>query len=328
MKTSWISFISSEDEIGMLAKEFDAMLDLLEQRNQEIQESADQLEDKVVERTAELQKKNDDLRRTIQLLRETRQQLVIAEKLAALGELTAGVAHEINNPTAVILGSLDVLLTELGDAAEPVQTEIDIAIEQVYRIKDIINNLLQYARPDEYAGYISRVDINDLIEDSLKLLRHLQKDNDFIINLDLQATETVEINAQECQQVIVNLIVNAIHALPEKGGGEIRVQTRNWDSKGVMISVKDNGRGIPEEKLTQIFNPFFSTKQAGKGTGLGLSVSYSLIRRYGGNITVESKVGEGAEFCIWILSKPQLMEDEETIAEQLQLIETEARRIN
>ncbi|CAA6821860.1 MAG: Signal transduction histidine kinase [uncultured Thiotrichaceae bacterium] len=328
-----VGAVASKDEIGVLAKELDAMLDLLEHREQEIQNSADQLENKVIKRTAELQRKNDDLRRTIQLLRETRQQLVIAEKLAALGELTAGVAHEINNPIAVILGSLDIITSELGKAAEPVKEEIDIAIQQVYRIKDIINNLLQYARPDEYAGYLGVININELIEDSLKLVKHLQKDNNFTITLDLQATEFVEINAQECQQVIVNLIVNAIHALPEAESGnaqkgQIIIRTRNWNNKGVMLGVKDNGSGIPKDKQGQIFNPFYSTKSPGKGTGLGLSVSYSLIRRYGGNITVESEEGKGAEFGVWILAEPKIMEDEETIAEQLQGIEDESKRID
>ena len=326
-KPKRVGLVASEDEIGVLATELDAMLDLLEHRKQEIQHSADLLETKVVERTAELQKKNDDLRRTIELLRETRQQLVIAEKLAALGELTAGVAHEINNPTAVILGSLDVLVEELGEAAEPVQDEIDITIEQVYRIKDIINSLLQYARPDEYAGYMTQVDVNELVEDSLKLVRHLQKDNDFTIKLDLQTDATVEINAPECQQVIVNLIVNAIHALPKLDEGLIKIRTRNWNNKGVMLSVRDNGKGITKEHQAHIFNPFFSTKQVGEGTGLGLSVSYSLIRRYGGNITVESELGKGAEFCVWILTEPRMMDDEEAIAEQLLGIENEAKII-
>lgn len=321
-----VGIVASQDELGVLACEFDAMLDLLEHREEVIQKAADQLEHKVEKRTAELQKKNDDLSRTIQLLRETRQQLVIAEKLAALGEFTAGVAHEINNPTAVILGSLDIMLSELGDAANPVKEEFNIAIEQVYRIKDIINNLLQYARPDEYAGYIQQLDINKLVNDSLKLIQHLKKEKDFSIKLDLQATTLVEINAQECQQILVNLIVNAVHALPLVNG-LIHIRSRDWNNKGIMVGVRDNGSGIAKDIVNQIFNPFFSTKQTAKGTGLGLTVSYSLIRHYGGNLTVESEMGKGTEFCLWILTEPKLMEDEETITEQLKAIEAESAMI-
>lgn len=319
-----VGAIQSKDEIGLLATEFDAMLEQLEHREKIIQENANELENKVIERTTELQKKNDDLSRTIQLLRETRQQLVIAEKLAALGEFTAGVAHEINNPTAVILGNLDIMITQLGDAVAPVQDEIDIAIEQVYRIKDIINNLLQYARPNEYAGYIQPIDINELVKNSLKLIKHLQNEKEFVIEQDLQATHWIEINSQECQQVLINLIVNAVHAI-SSSDGHIRIQSKNWDNKGIVLSVKDNGVGIAKEVQQQIFNPFFSTKETGEGTGLGLSVSYSLIRRYGGNITVESSLGKGSEFCLWILSESKIMVDEEAIREQLHAIETESK---
>ncbi len=315
-----VGLIESQDELGTLSREFDDMLDQLQLRNQEIQQWADSLEDKVDSRTAELKKKNQDLENSIQLLRQTRQQLVAAEKLAALGELTAGVAHEINNPTAVMLGNLDVMVEELGGNAEPVQKEIDLVIEQIYRIKDIINRLLQYAHPDEYAGYISSIDVNPLVKDTLELVHHLRRESLLKIDLDLTATLFVEINSQELQQVLVNLLVNAIHALPEQQG-KISIQSRNWNNKGVVICIKDNGKGIEKNHLKQIFNPFFSTKGQGEGTGLGLSISYGLMRRYGGNISAESELGSGSEFSVWILTEPQMMEDEEEIAEQLRVIE-------
>ena len=315
-KSERIGSITSQDEIGILANEFDAMLDLLHERNEVIRASADQLEHKVDERTAELQHKNKDLLRTINVLQETRQQLVIAEKLAALGQLTAGVAHEINNPTAVMLGNIDVLVDELGPAIEPVQHEIDLIVEQVYRIKDIIDSLLQYARPEEYAGYLADVDINELIRQTLKLINHYQKNSQFEIRLELNADRHIQINQQELKQVIVNLLVNAIHAL-DNNKGWIRLTTRNWDDKGVAISIEDNGEGLDESAMSSVFNPFYSTKGQGEGTGLGLSVSYGLIRRYGGNITVQSSPGEGACFTIWLLTEPDLVEDEETIIEQM-----------
>ncbi len=318
-----IGSVRSRDEIGELAREFDGMLDLLEERRRQLQEAAGRLEHKVAERTAELERTNTAQRRTIRLLRDTRQQLVVAEKLAALGELSAGVAHEINNPMAVMLGNLDVIRYELGIAAEPVQWELDLVIEQVYRIKDIVNRLLQYARPDEFAGFVTAIDVNALARDTLELVQHLRSNREFEIQLDLNAVIAPRINRQELQQVLVNLLVNAIHALPPQGG-KVRVGSRDWEDKGVVLSVADNGAGMEEDQLGHIFSPFYSTKDQGEGTGLGLSVSYGLIRRYGGNITVHSQPGEGAEFRVWLLQEPVLTEDEETIAEQLHAIEAEA----
>ena len=322
-KQTRIGAVTSRDEIGVLASEFDAMLDLLHQRNQEILASADQLEHKVTERTAELQQKNEDLHRTISVLQETRQKLVNAEKLAALGELTAGVAHEINNPTAVMLGNIDVLVDELGPAIAPVQHEVDLIIEQIYRIKDIINNLLHYAHPEDYDGYMAEVDVNELVHQTLKLISHYQNKYRFDIQLELKAVRGIRINQQELKQVIVNLLVNAIHAIDENDGW-IRIITRDWADKGVAISIEDNGTGMDEVAMSRIFNPFYSTKMQGEGTGLGLSVSYGLIRRYGGNLTVRSSPGEGACFTIWLRAEPELVEDEETIIEQLHAIERDS----
>ena len=311
-----IGDVPSRDEIGELAREFDGMLDLLQERNQQIQLAADQLEIKVEERTAELKRRNAELSQTISVLRQTRKALVEAEKLAALGELTAGVAHEINNPTAVILGNLDVLVQELGTQLEPVNAEIELIIEQIYRIKDIINNLLQYARPAEYAGYVSEVDVNSVIEDTRKLVQHMIKNTHISMTFDYGATRSIQINVQELQQVFINLLVNAIHAVdPQRGA--IGIRTCDWDKRGVIVQCRDNGAGIAGADLDKIFNPFFSTKEQGEGTGLGLSISYSLMRRYGGHISVTSDLGKGSTFSVYLLSEPEFQEDEATIVEQL-----------
>jgi len=311
--------VPSKDEIGELARGFDAMLDLLNERNHQIQQWADQLEDKVDERTAELRLRNDELHRAIEVLRDTRQKLVLAEKLAAVGELTAGIAHEINNPTAVMLGNMDLILDELGGHADSVKPEINLVIEQIYRIKDIINSLLQYARPDEYVGYMSQVDVNQLVHQTLPLVRHLEKKGQFEIKLELTSTLQIEISSKELQQVFVNLIVNAAHSL-KSSDRVISLETADWADKGVVVRVRDRGIGMSPDLARQVFNPFYSTKEQGEGTGLGLSVSYGLIRRYGGNITVESTEGEGTVFSVWLLHEPQLINDEETITEQLHAI--------
>jgi two-component system NtrC family sensor kinase len=311
-----IGDVASQDEIGELAREFDAMLQLLRERNREIQEAADSLEQKVELRTAELKRKNDDLQRTIELLREARHRLVMAEKLAALGELTAGMAHEINNPMTVILGNLDLLVEELGAAAEPARREIDLIVEQVYRVKEIIDNLLQYARPTRDPGELEVIDVAEVLKDTLTLVQHLTHRSDIALRLESKATRLVRIHRQELQQVLVNLLVNAVHALGGRDG-IIHLQSRDWDEKGVVISIRDTGPGIPPEQLERVFAPFYSTKATGKGTGLGLSISYDLVRRYGGTITVQSPSGQGAEFRVWLLCEPELSDEDTTIAEQL-----------
>ena len=318
-----IGKIVSKDEIGSLANEFDVMLDLLNDRKIMMQNWADELEEKVEERTSELKLKNTELVNTIQVLRKTRQKLVVAEKLAALGELTAGVAHEINNPTAVMLGNLDVIIAEMGSSLEPVQDEIDLVVSQIYRIKDITNNLLQYARPDAYAGYLSEIDVNTLISETLKLLQHLRSDLDFKIDLDLESTLMIKINQQELQQVLVNLFSNAIQALPQEKG-RINIRTNDFQGKSVQIFIQDNGHGMAENIVSKAFNPFYTTRGQGEGTGLGLSISYGLIRRYGGNIEVTSSLNVGTEFIVTLYCDPVMIEDEEMIQEQLEEIEASA----
>lgn len=316
-----IGKIESKDEIGALANEFDVMLDLLNKRKFQIQRWANELEQKVDERTSELKLKNSELTSTIAVLTKTRQQLVIAEKLAALGELTAGVAHEINNPTAVILGNIDVITAEMGAQIEPVQDEVDLIIEQIYRIKDITTNLLQYAKPDAYAGYMNEIDVNQLIKETSKLVQHLRSDISYTLELSLDASILVRINRQELQQVLVNLMTNSIQALPDTNG-LVSVNSRNFGHKGVQIIVKDNGIGMDIDSTSKVFNPFYTTKTQGEGTGLGLSISYGLVRRYGGNIEVASDLNSGTEFIITLLRDPVLLEHEDMLQQQLEEIES------
>ncbi len=304
-----IGDVGSEDEIGLLAHEFDAMLDRLQQHARLIEVSHDSLERKVAERTRALQRKNADLERTIALLRQTRRQLVEAEKLAALGELTAGVAHEINNPVAVILGNVEVLRDELGEAAAPVRAEIDLIIRQVYRIKAIVDNLLNYAKPATGfdGGELQRIDVNAVIGDTLSLMRHTFRKSGVEACFEPGEIGLVGLHQQVLQQVMLNLLGNAVNAMPQ--GGEIGVVTKPWGSRGAIIVVRDSGTGIAQEHMARLFEPFFTTRP--EGTGLGLPISYGLIRRYGGRITVRSTPGKGAEFRVWLLYEPVFIEDEE-----------------
>ena len=174
--------VETRDELGELAHQFDHMLDSLQRREDEIRRAAETLEHKVAVRTGELQDRNQRLQDTIDLLRRTQDKLVAAEKLAALGELTAGVAHEINNPSAVILGNIEVLRDELGTAIAPVRTEIDLIIEQVYRIRAIVDNLLRYSRPVPNSASVEALVVRAVIEDTLLLVRHEAKQKRVVIS--------------------------------------------------------------------------------------------------------------------------------------------------
>lgn len=304
-----ISDIRSQDEIGELARQFNAMLDLLQQRNREIQRAADNLELQVEKRTRQLEKKNTDLQTTVKLLHETRERLLTAEKLASLGQMAAGIAHEINNPTAVILGHIDLLVSELGSAADGIQSDIEMIVQQCERIRYIVDSLLQFARPNppEDEIDVEDVDVNRAVEDTLPLVRHALQKVPVKVNKRLRASRNVRIRRYELQEVLINLLLNAARASLVNGG--IDITTADWNTRGVVISVRDNGVGIAPENVGRVFDPFFTTDSS-HGTGLGLSVSYGLIRRYGGEITVESEPGHGSVFHVWLLQHPVLAEQQ------------------
>lgn len=293
--------LASHDEIGELARQFDAMLDLLEQRSHEIREAAEKLESKVEERTSELRHKNLRLQETIDELRETQRQLAVAEKLAALGELTAGVAHEINNPAAVIQGNLEILREELGEHVEPVRTEVELIFDQVERIRAIVEKLLRYSRPTEFRGRLESVDVREVIGETLVLVRHELERARIGVRRTYAESGRVAIDRQELQQVLVNLFMNAAQAM--EPGGTLRLTTSDWEDRGVRVDVADDGCGIAPENIGRVFDPFFTTRRKG-GTGLGLSVSYALVRRYGGDLTVASEPGRGATFTLYLLREP------------------------
>lgn len=284
------------DELGNLSRHLDQLLDTVHHQNRELKVWGEQLDRKVVARTAELEQAN-------KLLIQAQQQLVLAEKLAAIGEITAGVAHEINNPVAVLQGNLDVLRDTLGSATQPVQGELKLMDQQIHRINTIVTKLLQFASPGEFAGYIEAVAVDEVVTDSLVLVRHLLSQNRIEVRHNRHATLPVAINQGELQQVLINLCTNAIHAM--QNGGILTIETGDWadaqGARGVLIQVSDTGSGIKKEDLGRVFDAFFTTKRQG-GTGLGLSISYTLIARYGGTITVKSEEGRGTQFTVRLLA--------------------------
>lgn len=284
------------DEIADLARSLDHLLDTVRRQNRELKDWGDELDRKVVERTAELARANE-------ALKQAQRQLALTEKLAAIGQITAGVAHEINNPVAVIQGNLDLLRELLGAHATPVKGELALIDQQIVRIHTIVAKLLQFASPEEFSGYVQPIDVDDAIADSLLLVRHLMKDGGVEVTHVRGAHAAVRINRGELQQVLINLFTNAVHAM--KGRGHLAIESSDWSDTdedghprhGVDIAVRDDGCGIAAEHLARVFDAFFTTKQ-GKGTGLGLSISYTLVARYGGSIRVDSRPGAGSTFTV------------------------------
>ncbi|HEX6736208.1 MAG TPA: cache domain-containing protein [Azonexus sp.] len=293
-----VGAVASQDELGVLAGHFDHLLDRLQAQAGSLKRWGESLDAKVAERTAALEQAVADLK-------AAQSQLVMTEKLAAIGQLTAGVAHEINNPVAVIQGNLDVLRDLLGEAAEPVAPEIRLIHEQVQRIRLIVAKLLQFARPQDYVGYLEPVAPATLIHDSLVLVGHLLKKGNIAIEQHLDSARQVLCNRNELQQVLINLLVNAIQAMPD--GGVLTLASEDWDEAdmpvGLRLVVCDSGQGIDEDDRQRLFQPFFTANKP-DGTGLGLWVSQSLIERYGGRISVDSAPGRGTRFVVWLRFEP------------------------
>lgn len=300
-------YLDPDHELAQLGRQFDAMLDRQAAHRQQLARSADELEQKVAERTQSLEQKTAELEHHIHMLTQARQQLLISEKLAALGELCAGVAHEINNPLAVILGNVELMKLELGEAAEPVGEELALVLAQIERIRAITRSLLQYSRPGDYETTPVWQHLTPIIEESLTLVRSALRQQQVNLVADLKAQQPIEADRQQLLQVLINLLVNASHALGEQG--EIRVESRDWfdeagQLQGAEVRVIDNGSGIEAAIIDKIFDPFFTTRAT--GTGLGLALSHRIISRWGGELLVDSTPGQGSCFTIRLLSHARL----------------------
>lgn len=281
------------DEIGQVASELDHLLNQVQERDAELRLWNTELNQRVEERARELQQANEQLETTTK-------KLIMSEKLAAIGEITAGIAHEINNPIAVIQGNIEVIQSIIGSEADNAKNEFRLIDQQLTRISEMVTKLLRFSKPQEYAGAFERYIVADVIDDTLPLVQHLLKNTMISIERDDHATRLIVMSRTELQQVLVNLIVNACHAMPQ--GGKIALRSFDSDmdqTPGVLVEVSDNGSGMAPEVATRIFDPFFTTKRR-EGTGLGLSISQMLVTRHGGTISVTSKPGEGATFTVWL----------------------------
>jgi PAS domain S-box-containing protein len=243
------------------------------------------------------------LRQSMEQLKATEAQLIQAAKLAAVGELAAGVAHEINNPLTSILGFAELLLnTSPPDV--PFRRDLEIIDHQAARARDIVRNLLDFARQTKFQR--QACDVNRVVQQTLDLIRqHLEKSGVVIEEQYDPQLGLLTLDGGQMKQVFLNLITNASQAMP--GGGRLRVSTARVGDE-VVVAVSDTGAGIPPELRDRIFDPFFTAKPTGQGTGLGLSVSLGIVQEHGGRITVESQLGQpasgsgpgGSTFSVWL----------------------------
>jgi signal transduction histidine kinase len=274
--------IERKDEIGQLAAVFDLMTFRLRRRTAQ----AARLTAETIERNKELADANTRLQ-------VAQQQLVQSEKLASVGQLTAGIVHDVKNPLGVIKGLAEEVEEQVATDPEVV-SQLKLIRDSAVRANTIVSDLLKFARQSN--PELSYQNICATVETSARLTDYLARKASVKVSTELPSSGVMAFyDAQLIEQVLINLIQNAIQAMPKGGSLRLKViQKEDW----VETSVQDTGTGIKKENLSRIFDPFFTTKPAGEGTGLGLSVSYGIVAQHGGEILVDSKVGKGTTFTI------------------------------
>jgi two-component system NtrC family sensor kinase len=272
---------SSEGEIAELAASFNIMLKSLRQMRADLEEWGRTLEEKVRERSEELVAMHN--------------RVAQSERLASLGLLAAGVAHEVNNPLGGIL-SLTALTLEDMRPDDPNRENLAEVLKQTERCRDIVRSLLEFSRQSAVSTEL--VDLNKILQDTLSLVaKQAQFFNINVVKDWAAQLPPVVADKSQLQQVFINILMNAAQALAERGTVTI-VTRHNPSDNHVEVLISDTGAGIPPEKIDRIFDPFFTTKASGHGTGLGLSIAYGIVQRYNGTISVESQVGKGSTFTI------------------------------
>jgi signal transduction histidine kinase len=322
--------VTSSDEIGRLGTTFNHM-------TAELAASYATLEHKVAERTRELVQANAELAREISERKRAEAALIQSEKLASLGQLAAGIAHEINNPLAYVTNNMTVLRRDMraamdvldmyrdgresmahvapdrAAAAVRMEQDIDLAyiqenfvrdfdasLQGLQRVRDIVGNLRDFARLDE--AEFKEVDLNMALRSTVEIARHELKKKEIRLETSFQELPPVLCHPSKINQVFLNLLMNAVQA--SQPGDVIALRTRAALGEAVEVEVEDHGSGISADHLPHIFEPFFTTKPVGQGMGLGLSVSYGIIRDHGGAIAVESTPGRGSLFRLRLPFQP------------------------
>jgi signal transduction histidine kinase len=329
------------DRINILKKEKEISqaeaLEAAQENERIIKEQNVILEQKVQERTTELVATNDELSDTLQDLKETQSQLVASEKMASLGQLTAGIAHEINNPINFVTSNVSPLtrdVNQLLEALENIESiglsekskeeklqeiedykedldfdylkiEIDHLLKGIHegasRTAEIVKGLKVFSRLDE--DDLKKADINECLDSTLVIMNSLLNSSKIKLLKEYGDIPVAECYPGKLNQVFLNIISNAIHAITqvhgESGEGELKITTQS-KGKDIYISIKDNGSGMDEVTMSKIFDPFFTTKDVGEGTGLGMSIAYNTIKNHNGEILINSELGKGTEMIIHI----------------------------
>jgi two-component system NtrC family sensor kinase len=282
--------IDTSEELGELGRSFNVMRERLKQALNEINEFTQGLEAKVEERTEQL--------------KSAHQKLLKTNRLASLGQLSASVAHEINNPLSGVL-NLSMLMQRIlkDDGIPPSRVEefrryLSQVINETSRVGRIVSDLLAFSRRSKPQSV--EADLNGIIRTTMSLVSHKLKLGDVNVELHLEENlPRVHCDSSQMQQVVMNLLLNAAEATQNSGHGLVGVRTMlEQDNSIVILEVTDNGEGISPEHLPKIFDPFFTTKEEGKGVGLGLAVVYGIVDAHGGDIEVKSKKGEGTTFRV------------------------------
>lgn len=257
--------LKSKDEVGELGETFNLMASSLKEREERLRE-------------------------------RTERQIMKLERLATLGQLAGGVAHEINNPLGTISFYGQMALEEVGRDNDSCKENLQVVLKQTNRVGQIVKDLLEFARQSE--PEMRTMNANDVLGKAIGMTIHPAELQDVRLTTRLaQELPNIQGDSDKLQQVFVNIIVNALQAMAK--GGELTIATKLTEGKeSVEIEISDTGCGIPEEHLDKLFDPFFTTKETGKGTGLGLSVSLGIVQRHNGSINVRSEVGQGSTFII------------------------------
>jgi two-component system NtrC family sensor kinase len=273
--------VQSRDEIGTLAASFEKMC-------RELKETYAKLHGKI-------EAADDDLKKAYQELQEKQNLLVQKEKLASVGQLSAGVSHELNNPLSTILMFSHTLLKQLP-VDSPFREDVEMIVAEADRCRKIVRGLLDFARQSHLSKF--ETDIAQLIEDVVSIMSVKADAKGVRLTRQVQAhIPSVRIDADQVKQMLVNLVDNGLDA--NDPGGIVRIEAGMIsDGRQVEIKVSDNGCGISEEDLPNLFTPFFTTKQMGKGTGLGLAIAYGVVKMHAGSIQVDSTVGAGTTFTV------------------------------
>jgi signal transduction histidine kinase len=247
----------------------------------------------------QLQVTRAELQERISAQRVAESKLVQAAKLAAVGEMAAGIAHELNNPLTTISGFTELALDSLPEDL-PIKPDLELVLKESQRARDVVRRLLDFARKSESVR--TRWDIKEIVLDVLNLTQHLLKTSGILVHTRLvEGLPWPAVDRSQIKQVLLNIIHNSMHAMPSGGVLSISTGMETRDARsGIYIQIDDSGTGIPPDQIDRIFEPFYTTRSGEGGTGLGLSISYGIIIDHQGQIGVESTVGKGSSFIVWL----------------------------